>query len=352
MRRLFIHLGYPKTGTTSLQQTVFDPLFQEGRLGYLGMFGFSRDATPERKEFFDALTLALYLNDEVEFDAQLPQLRQQFNALVNGFDPALPLLLSNEHFTLSQHSTKQRNAQIRIEKTARRLARLFIHENVDLLVALRRQDNLAWSLFLENRSRRHHANSDKYLVLETYLDDVINKEHINANMFAFEKVLATYRAAFPHGTIKVWLFEDFCNDGTAVVRDILSFIGLNPDDALLERLSVANRNSRTMGNDAVLVSNRDGLLSRIASLLHRSGITPIASGSFAVHLIKRLIPKDKVSPPDNAQKEALLYAFVDSNHTLEQLYPSLRNGLKNHGYLPKAKNIDASFSKAVPEKAV
>lgn len=332
MIRLFIHLGYPKTGTTTLQQSVFDTLFRDGRLSYLGMFGFQRDDKPNRKDFFRKLTDAMYLENEVAFETVLPDLRARFKRLVESFDVGAPLLISNEHFTLSQSSVSRKGERIEVGRTARRLARVFADVNVDLLMGIRRQDDLAWSLFLENRARAGHAHKDEYQDVDAFMQRLADRQLSGYHLYDFESVLATYSAAFPKARKLVWTYERFRDDPQSVVADILKFVGLESPCVSASEFDLKPRNVKASSGKPVALIKVPPIIRNAAQLGRSAGLHLDKFSPFR-QAIYGLLPKDKPEPPNLTKRQAIMAAFYLANANLAARYPELAANLRDYGYL-------------------
>lgn len=249
MIRLYLHLGYPKTGTTTLQRAFFDPLYRAGCIHYLGMFGFERDATPARKSFFTGLTKALYLEEEKDFAATLPGLRDAFWRLCDGVDG--PVLLSNEHFVQSQWSTSVQGQRIFPARTAARLAQVFEGVDVSLMLAVRRQDTLLRSMFLEHASRPNHANSGPYRSLSDYLALCLDPANFHGAFYDFDGVLDTYRNFFPQAPLLTWAFEGFRDRQVDVLAQISAFLGLGESVPSCVSLPLPQQNAKSNGGATV-----------------------------------------------------------------------------------------------------
>ena len=85
-RQICLHIGYGKTGTTTLQRSFFDRLNEMDAIHYFGMF-LTASANDPNRSFFKALTASLYVN-ETEFAKRIPDLKDNLHACVAGSDEA------------------------------------------------------------------------------------------------------------------------------------------------------------------------------------------------------------------------------------------------------------------------
>jgi hypothetical protein len=331
--RLHLHLGYPKTGTTTLQRCFFDVLHRQGRIRYLGMFGFEADATPARRAFFSGLTGALYLEDEDAFSAALPGLRVQFARLCDGLPEGQPVVLSNEHFVQSQWSTTVRGERILPLRSADRLARVFSGADVSLMIALRRQDALMRSMFLEHASRPRHANPAAYASLRHYLTLCQDPADFHSEFYDFDGVLAGYRAAFPDAPVLAWTYEAFRDRQTEVLHRIAAALGLDDiSDGI--PLPLDRQNARSNGGMDACVAR----WSPVHKVLHAMpGGRALAIATRRLPLLaaasNALKPTQSVPALTPAQVESILRVFWPSNGRLAARLPALVNDLRKEGYL-------------------
>lgn len=332
MRKLYLHVGYPKTGTTTLQKAVFRKLHEAGAIGYLGMFGLWDDKDPMRKEFFKSLTDAMYIESEEEFEDCLHSLKGTFKSVSESFDGAIPLVLSNEHFTLSQTSTKVRGARIDVFRTARRLGQIFDTISVDILLCVRRQDKLAWSLFLENMSRRQHAHAAEYKDADQFLTELAAGKRPGHDAYNFHDVIQGYNQAFPSARKFIWTFEMFKQAPANTVFEILEFLeipeGLFSEDAF--DLKPQNVKSSQQTPISFIRSNR--AIDLASRTLRAAGLQDSARRSLK-SFFSILLPKDQPKAPTDCVMRQFLDNFKEANESLSLQHPNLAPQLAEYGYL-------------------
>lgn len=332
MTRLHIHLGYPKTGTTTLQRAFFDVLHRHGLIHYLGMFGFEADAAPDRRTFFTGLTSALYVEDDA-FAASLPQLRGQFAQLCERVPCDRPVVLSNEHFVQSQWSTAISGERILPGRSAERLARVFDGADIALMVSFRRQDALLRSMFLEHASRPNHANPSAYATLAGYARRCQHPGDFHSVFYDFDRVMSGYQAVFPGAPVLAWTYEAFRDRQEDVLCRISAALGLGgiPD---IIALPLDRQNARSNnGGDAAITR---------WSPLHRAlyampGGPAIATAARRMPLLaaasNALKPRRTVPALDRHQAHAIRRLWAPSNARLASRFPAIAPDLRAEGYL-------------------
>lgn len=337
MSRLYLHLGYPKTGTTTLQRAFFDVLYREGYIHYLGMFGFATDPAPDRKAFFAGLTRALYLDDETAFSDQAAGLRDQFDRLCAGVPGQMPIVLSNEHFVLSQWSTKLEGERILPARTADRLGQIFAGLDVGLMLAVRRQDELLRSMYIEHASRAQHANPEHYQSIESYIGACLDPDDFHHLFYDFDSVTRAYRAAFPQSEVLIWTYESFRQSPPALLSRISSFIGLGASLPPCIPLPLERHNAKSNNGAAVTLKRWSQLHRLIHALPFASRLADAhRSNPLFWRLNDFLKSRQTIGVIDPAQAALLLGACRVSNKRLAEHFPGLMDDVLRFGYLDPA----------------
>lgn len=336
--RLLLHIGYGKTGTSTLQKAVFEPLRQQGRIHYFGMFLREPKDHPDRR-FFDDLQAAMYLED-APFDAALPKLREDFAAAVKRADEEVPMVLSNEHFLLSAYSSRIAGAKIIAARTADRLSRVFGGmADVSLLAGIRRQDAFFRSFFVESAARAGHANSSHFHRLGAFVEDVLDQKQPFHAMGDYGANFASFAEAFPEAKLRIYLFEDFIDDPSPAIRLVFDALGKTAEsaDTFASELPNVNAKRRVAGGSEI--AERGALESRLRSIpiLGKLAAGIANSGMFSP-LKRRLRPTRTVRHLRPDETERLLAEFEPANRALATAHPELAESLAKHSYLSNTGN--------------
>lgn len=335
MGKLYIHVGYPKTGTTTLQKAVFQKLHDAKAIAYLGMFGFENDKDSRRKTFFQSLTNAMYIESDEEFEKQLHSLKEKMLLATENFDQSMPLVLSNEHFTLSQTSTKIHCARIDVFRTASRLAQVFDGFSVDILLCVRRQDQLAWSLFLENRSRPRHAHALEYCDANRFLIELAAGERPGRDAYNFHDVIQAYKKAFPNGRQLIWAFEAFRQNPARTVAEILQFLEVPDSLATENAFDLKPQNVKSSQKAPISFIKPNRAINLASRALQTAGVTATAR-AYLKAIFSIILPKDRPKYPTDFVMNRFLEEFVEVNKELATLRPELTPHLAEYGYLGTA----------------
>lgn len=225
-----MHIGYPKTATTALQQHAFPALFGARYLG---------------KKFSDpnleSAVKKMIQWDGLHFDAQDVQ-----STLVAVADDVrgqskLPAVVSHEGFTSPIVPVVGRTIDRRL--MAERCKAVF--GDAKILIVLRNQLTLLPSLFAQ-LVLKNNARHLRWLRPEDWIEDAL--QHPRYGPIAgldYNALVNTYDELFGAENVRIWLFEELVKDPQAHYRSLLEFIGqTGPEDAL-PALPQANRTPYT-----------------------------------------------------------------------------------------------------------
>lgn len=312
MSRVFLHLGYPKTGTSTLQSCVFDVLHQASMIRYLGMGGFNRDNTSDRKEFFRDLTNALYIENDNAFSEKLPALRAAYKALVIDVPSHMPIVLSNEHFLLSNWSSRERNTRVFPSRSAARLAKVFEQENVDLIIGTRDLADLVRSMYVQRRSKKTHTNQDRIpRTLAEFLESTCSNKDFTSQMFHIDKNRALYCTAFPEARMMEIPFKELTQTKQReTVENLLIFLGLPKLAVSKITFPLENRNPKEKNNRGSVVETVPTILRPLAQNKSLSALIHIMKRSEPINrLLHTFLIPDEIPHLTIEQRQAIEEAF-------------------------------------------
>jgi len=304
--RVVLHVGYPKTATTTLQRQAFLPWHQAGLIDYLGVFQ-TRIHPWDFAGLSDRLRELVYLPDGERALSSAEQCNQSLRAMAERHTAGRPIVISSEHFTMGGYSTQWGDVAICPTRSAHRLRRALDGFDVQIVVVLRDHAELAESYFLQHKATPAHANADRYTSLEGFVAEVQSDNGCHSHMFRFADVLEAYAHAFGSGSIHVFGFP-------SVSRDIESFVAAvwQLTGALVDRppSGLTRINARTRTADGYR-SASVGLGSYLASVARRSSRLTSALRYFpGARRIRSLLEHVRIS--GGAEVNALSQAQIDS----------------------------------------
>jgi hypothetical protein len=329
---VFIHLGYGKTGTTTLQQSFFDRLHSLGLVFYFGMF-LSDETLPKNKAFFDSLTAALYLSDR-EFNQELGSLRRLFESCVSDVAKTLPIVISNEHFLISGYSTRRRGVTVSARNTAKRLSQVFHGQEANLIIALRRQDELMHSMFVEAVSRRNHQNHEHFITLEHYRTAACTECSPFYLMYDFYASLSGYRDAFPEAPMMCYTFEEFRQNELTILQSMLLWMEIDPETVALSQVPLPNLNRKSKNEAGILVNSYSGAYNWLRRAPGFQYLYPVVARSATLRrLSSRFIKPGTVPFLSRDEADLIIETFRPSNRRLLSVDPQLTDQFGRFGYV-------------------
>jgi hypothetical protein len=200
LKRLLIHIGYPKTASTSLQEGLFFKLHNQGKINFLGRTTKSTHSLWGNSKF-SGEDWAVHIRKHFIFDKPLPA---EFFPLR---DDVLNVL-SDEDLTI--HSFFH-HAQFGLKKNPLETASLLKNlsgqaDEVSILLTLRNQVDLIESCFLQ-KYRYIYTNAKDVGFRDFILNSDGNLRLDTAEIFDFNNVTSHYSSIF-NNKVNLLIFED------------------------------------------------------------------------------------------------------------------------------------------------
>ena len=231
-----IHIGVPKTATTSLQYGVFLPCPLWDYLGPLPRDWQASEWHSEGRRWMIQMALA----GELQYRREEPRIREFFASHCSG---DRPLLISDEKLATSHYFVSMASYADQY-LVAHRLKRLFPQARI--LIGIRNQFAFLQSLFGEMTRHLCLPMTSYKVWLRSELLRLEQGVPHGLAMGDHEALYELYAELFGRANVKVFLFEAFRKDDTAVLRDILGFMSVDAEAVLAHRkdLFVNRRPSR------------------------------------------------------------------------------------------------------------
>lgn len=219
---LIVHIGYPKTATTSLQEHFFLKLHKEGKVNFLG----KSDHFEGFKNYSSILKNTTVKNEK----------KFSLDVFFSQLLPDKLNIVSDEDFTLSFIGIKNQSRLFSCHplETVENLVKVFKVKNINLkfIATVRRQDSLVYSTYVQGYKAYFSKEAD-ISPFDCYLIKGFNRgEQGHFLMFYFNKILSAYGRAFGSENVAVALFEDLINDQEKFASDFCKFFPVHKNDLM------------------------------------------------------------------------------------------------------------------------
>ncbi|WP_341327018.1 sulfotransferase domain-containing protein [Methylotuvimicrobium sp. KM2] len=322
-KTIFIHVGYPKTGTTTLQNHFF-PKIED--IQYLGKF-----YDKENKFVFqDELIAKIIFNNEVG---------SQVSSVLDDRTIKNKAILSEEAFLFDCLRISRVNGKDYLpscNNIAMALRRAFDENRYDvkILISIRKQDDMIASLYAQSYTHYYckYNKTDTFLkFIDLFLQG--NGNHAFKKALDYNDVVSQYKKIFGDRNIHVIVFEQLQQNPQEFYNNLCDILGV--DGAHLEKELInkqENIRSTSQGHKEI---RKTTLLDKL--YFFKEKYLPIAK----IKLTKRqkewlrsivLSKNDHVSKSismDSEQRKAILGIYENANKKLSQ---SFKLSLGNYGY--------------------
>lgn len=228
---IYVHIGYPKAASTTLQKHLFNKHSQITNLGLYPTGNLGRDSleidhhclylkNPGLRQFYHDLVMG----DRHEYDAN--KSRTLFKESVEPYmDHNNLALFSNERFTSVFFSYSD------IEVKANRLKHFF--PKAKIIVVIRNQFDLIESQYRDHPFEPTSFITGKPVSINRWIDIAYEKDSVIKflSSLKYSEVIDIYQKLFGSDNIGVFLFEDLVHRSDRFIDALSSFMKISPEQA-------------------------------------------------------------------------------------------------------------------------
>jgi hypothetical protein len=335
LKEVVIHIGYPKTATTTLQEAVFLNLHERKLINYLGRTQKSTHTKTGRSQF-NGHDWVVDIRREFLFEKTINRERIELKSdLINVIsDEDLTI---HPDFHLAQFGVK-RNPLVLAERLKNLLGEA---DKITVLLTLRNQADLIPSCYLQKF---------RFLLSSKMITDfqgfVFNKDgtlrKVTQDVFDFKSISDYYRQALG-AKMEFLFFEDLKSDKENFLQSLSNILRIDKTAivSLLETAHYRNREKNKIGKDYTSVIQSRGIGKLIEFLMGRNRFMIFINkfwymrfSVFRKYIRKCLVRDIPLKLPECTldQKELIRSAFSEMNFEFADSYGLDKERMKLYGY--------------------
>jgi hypothetical protein len=294
-RKFFIHVGFPKTATTTLQKRLFA---RHPDICYLGK--------PLTGNLLDIEYRMLNL-DSIQFARALPELREMFLAIMQQCTDARNALLSHEGFLRTT-----RYSGHDIGRTAERIKQVFSDPvaaefEVHVLITIRKQVDIIPSYFFDSVS---HSPRRFRQFLENSLENPLYGYF--PSLF-YDEVVRYYCTMFGKDRVTVMPFEAFITRRDDFLKSLGGYLEID-QGTCLKLVSGGSYNTKTRSGSGYRLTANEYVLDLINRFQPQRNELPGLLRLF----LKRIPMKNYVFAMSPADRDRVQALFAGANQRLSE----------------------------------
>lgn len=238
---LIIHIGYPKTGTTTLQTGLFSKHYE---INYLN---------PNNN--VAKIISDIYYRRENGIKRNLNCYRKELYQILVKQSSGCNLISSESFLSFSMFFRLNPAPYIHTlepNSVARKMKMIFkdlgVFENVKILITLRKQTDLIKSMYAQvyNLSYKRYQETSTFEKFLKYTFDE-NKDDFIMDVLQYNEIVELYSDLFGDENVKVLVFEDFKNKQSEFLLSMADFIKIDYDECI-SLIKGQHKNARSTTN--------------------------------------------------------------------------------------------------------
>lgn len=308
---IYIHLGYPKSASTTLQNHLFN---KHSEINYLGLYstqdiGQFSGETDNTNQYLNNLSLQRFYkniirNDGIEFSLL------KTDALYNK---EIKKMLQNDKSNIFSHEAFIDSYSASRAEKADRVKRFFPEGKIIFII--RRQPDLLRSHYDDHPTHPACRASGKYMSLDKWINKCFAiKDNPNSiiKYANYYNNIKYYEHLFGKEKIGVFLFEELMNDVFSFSRKVAEFLNINSEECFsILKNAHENKASSIKYYYYRMIAKKvgfDPLRKALPNRVYKSFIAKLKKG------------KSKRSKINEKQRKYIMDFYYDANKKLEEEY--------------------------------
>lgn len=331
MNKLILHIGYPKTATTTLQNGLFLNLHQNGHINYLGRSKYSKTTQFKQANIFSR---SLFKNNTLEENDIA--LSSELVNLISEETLTFPTFYKEKQFKRQLANSFEFPGKIN-EKLKQ------FTSDIQIVVTLRSQQDLIYSLYATKYGAfskdQHNDNPQKHIF---DINNKIKKELFS--IYDFSELLKKYAEFFGKDNVGILLFEDFKYDKEYYINELSKCLNIDKSIINSNFSEVHYRKSKKTDSGTIVHFREKRLLGKAIKkfekyIFYKNRFNRLEDfyekNKTVSKLKKRLtINKNCVIPKlTNEQKNIILNEFKESNIKLASEFGLDKEKLQKYNYI-------------------
>jgi hypothetical protein len=251
--KIYLHVGLPKTATTSLQLHVFPEIARRYNYAYVGVDQ-PREQHPQHHPLYAATLIAINEGEFQEFEVQLSKM-SNFSGII----------ISEEMITVSTETVSW-------ERKIKNLSKLLEAHKYEILVTLRHPKDAIFSYYLE----QYEALKSEYPQFSSSIAC-----HPYMEIYRYASFTQKLEHMFERQHIHYALFSQIIKDDFTSVLEFLKI-----DQSI--KITMAKSNTKKTSEDHVYVKSKGSLYTKFEQYERTKAMGPIKT---VLRIINRLITK-------------------------------------------------------------
>ncbi len=306
-RNIVIHIGMPKSASTSLQFNFFNRL---PNINYSGIGAINKQSRESLKR--------VIFENEVDFNAD-----EVKKGIVAGFNKHLPVVLSHENSLMPILREFIKKPQRR-EVIARRFKALY--HDAKILLIIRNQLKIHQSMYVQKLKGERDSIPIKHITFGKWLEWNIGLNAQGAeNVFRFaeyDAIINLYRSLFSE--VKVVVFEEMVKDIRGFIEyELCPFIGVDAQVAMpfyIDKKKNTRRSKISIGAESSIRVTLNFFRDKLGN---PQRVIPLKKRKYLmkkIHEFTHLIPGGKVNTSYSAEhKKYICEFYAEGNRKVSEM---------------------------------